>query len=139
TRGSAGRGHPEASLGARSVGLPFASLPGMTRALAIGAGVLGAVLSGSGMIRPAPNAPVATQAAVAVQFATLGTGLGSITSITSAGDSRVFLTIQSGTIRIWDGSQVLPAPFLDVSAKITCCGEQGLLSVVFHPQYARNG
>src|SRR5262245_58353672 len=111
----------------------------MTRAFAIGAGVLGAVLSGSGMPRPAPNAPVASQAAVAVRFDTLATGLGSITSITSAGDSRVFLTIQTGTIRISDGSQILPTPFRAVGSKVICCGEQGLLSAVFHPQYALNG
>jgi glucose/arabinose dehydrogenase len=125
----------------------------MTRVFWVGAGVLGAVLSGSGFglrtlntVREAP--PIATrasatasspQAAFAVQLQPLATGLGSITSITAAGDSRVFLTIQTGTVVIWDGSQILPTPFLDVSSKVSCCGEQGLLSVVFHPQYASNG
>jgi len=34
---------------------------------------------------------------------------------------------------------VLPSPFLDISAKLVCCGEQGLLSVVFPPGFASKG
>ncbi len=104
----------------------------MTRAFWMGAGVLGAVLSGSGMHDVASETPRearhATQAAAAVQFNPLASGLGSITAITAAGDSRVFLTLQAGSVVIWDGSQILPTPFLDVHAKISCCGERGLLS-----------
>ena len=129
----------------------------MTRAFWVGAGVLGAVLSGSGfgtfdtvrvVARNAAQnevaAPVAASAArpsqaFAVQLQPLASGLGSITAITAAGDSRVFLTLQAGTVVIWDGSQILPTPFLDVSAKISCCDERGLLSTAFHPQYALNG
>jgi glucose/arabinose dehydrogenase len=127
----------------------------MTRAFWMGAGVLGAALSGSGMLEPARefvavvnasrptvdarDASRPSAASVAVQFDTLATSLGSITAITAAGDSRVFLTLQAGTVVIWDGSQILPTPFLDVSAKISCCGERGLLSTAFHPQYALNG
>ena len=62
-----------------------------------------------------------------------------VTAITSAGDSRVFITQQHGLITIWDGTQILSTPFLDVSALIVCCGEQGLLSTAFHPNYAING
>lgn len=29
--------------------------------------------------------------------------------------------------------------FLDVSGKVSCCGEQGLLSIAFAPRFARNG
>ncbi len=29
----------------------------------------------------------------------------------------------------------LPSPFLDIHTKVTCCGERGLLSVVFSPAY----
>ena len=62
-----------------------------------------------------------------------------VTAITNAGDSRLFITQQRGLITIWDGTQILPTPFLDVSALIICCGEQGLLSTAFHPNYAVNG
>jgi glucose/arabinose dehydrogenase len=65
--------------------------------------------------------------------------LTSITGITHAGDTRLFLTLQRGTIRIWDGAAVKPTPFLDISSLVVCCGEQGLLSTAFHPDYAVNG
>ncbi len=68
----------------------------------------------------------------------LTTALSAPTSITHAGDARLFVTEQAGTIRIWDGTQVLANPFLTVSP-ITAGGEEGLLSMAFHPQYAQNG
>ena len=63
--------------------------------------------------------------------------LGSITAITNAGDGRLFLTRQQGEIVVWDGAVV--SSFLDLSDRISCCGERGLLSTAFHPQYAENG
>ena len=62
-----------------------------------------------------------------------------ITAITHAGDGRIFLTLHRGQILVWDGATVLPTPFLDISSLIVCCGEQGLLSTAFHPNYAENG
>ena len=35
------------------------------------------------------------------------------TAITNAGDSRLFITLQSGQVVIWDGVQLLATPFLD--------------------------
>jgi glucose/arabinose dehydrogenase len=75
----------------------------------------------------------------AVELVTLAGELGPITSIANAGDSRLFLTIQTGAIRIWDGSKILPDPFLDLTALVSCCGERGLLSVAFSPGFAENG
>jgi len=69
----------------------------------------------------------------------LAGGLSNTTSIASAHDSRLYLTQQHGQIVIWDGTRILPAPFLDVSSKVSCCGERGLLSVAFHPRYRENG
>ncbi len=74
-----------------------------------------------------------------VQLLPLAGDLTGITAITNAGDGRVFVTLQHGQIVIWDGTQVLPTPFLDISSLIICCGEQGLLSTAFHPSYATNG
>jgi glucose/arabinose dehydrogenase len=56
-----------------------------------------------------------------------------------AGDPRLFIVEQTGRIRIVSGGAVLPAPFIDLSAKITAGGERGLLSMAFHPDYALNG
>src|SRR5207247_8032482 len=55
------------------------------------------------------------------------------------GSGRLFIVEQAGRILIHDGGQVLPTPFLDVSALVGCCGEQGLLGLAFHPDYATNG
>ena len=56
----------------------------------------------------------------------------------SAGDSRVFIVQQRGRILIYDGTRVLPTPFLDVSLLVSCCDERGLLGLAFDPQYASN-
>ncbi|HYH82840.1 MAG TPA: PQQ-dependent sugar dehydrogenase [Longimicrobium sp.] len=55
------------------------------------------------------------------------------------GDARLFVVEQVGRIRVVQNGAVVQAPFLDVSAKISSGGEQGLLSVAFHPSYASNG
>lgn len=60
-------------------------------------------------------------------------------AITHAGDSRLFLTIQSGAIRIFDGTQLLSTPFLNIDPIVQSGGERGLLSTAFHPDYANNG
>src|SRR5918998_3897546 len=55
------------------------------------------------------------------------------------GSGRLFVVEQPGRIRIVQVGQVLPEPFLDLSDRVSCCGERGLLSVAFHPDYATNG
>jgi glucose/arabinose dehydrogenase len=56
------------------------------------------------------------------------------------GDSRrLFVVEQEGTIRIVRGGRRLSTPFLDIRSRVQCCGEQGLLSMAFAPDYARTG
>jgi glucose/arabinose dehydrogenase len=55
------------------------------------------------------------------------------------GSGRLFVVEQPGRIRIVDDGQVVPEPFLDISDLVGCCGERGLLSVAFHPDYATTG
>ena len=54
---------------------------------------------------------------------------------TGDGSGRIFVLEQAGRIRILDNGVVLLSPFLDISAKLVCCGEQGLLSVAFPPGF----
>jgi uncharacterized membrane protein YgdD (TMEM256/DUF423 family)/glucose/arabinose dehydrogenase len=56
-----------------------------------------------------------------------------------AGDPRLFVVEQSGRIRIVRDGRVGARPFLDLSARLRSGGEQGLLSLAFHPRYAANG
>jgi uncharacterized protein YjdB len=53
-------------------------------------------------------------------------------------DKRIFVVEQTGKIRVVLDGVLQPTPFLDLTSKIACCGERGLLSVAFHPQYATN-
>ncbi len=62
-----------------------------------------------------------------------------ITSVTHAGDGRLFLTLRPGRIVILENGAVKAQPFLDIHNLTTTDGERGLLSVAFHPQYAQNG
>ena len=75
----------------------------------------------------------------ALRLVTVASGIAQPVSITNAGDTRLFITSQKGTIEIWDGTQVLPQPFLDIRSLVSSGGERGLLSIAFHPHYAENG
>jgi len=50
----------------------------------------------------------------------------------------LFVAEQDGRIIVLRGGVPQPRPFLDISARVMNAGEQGLLSVVFHPDYERN-
>jgi glucose/arabinose dehydrogenase len=51
---------------------------------------------------------------------------------------RLYAVEQRGVISVIDRGRVLPRPFLDIHTRVSCCGEQGMLSVAFHPRYAKN-
>jgi glucose/arabinose dehydrogenase len=55
------------------------------------------------------------------------------------GSGRLFIVQQGGQIRIFDGLHLLPAPFLDLSDRVSRGSEQGLLGLAFHPDYETNG
>ncbi len=81
------------------------------------------------------------EAQLTLGFEPVATGLSSPLGLVNAGDGsgRLFVVEQGGRIKIYDGTQVLATPFLDVSALVSCCGERGLLSLAFHPDYRANG
>jgi glucose/arabinose dehydrogenase len=56
-----------------------------------------------------------------------------------AGDTRLFVVEKPGRIMVVDGGRILGTPFLDISALVSNGGEQGLLSLAFHPNYLSNG
>jgi glucose/arabinose dehydrogenase len=56
-----------------------------------------------------------------------------------AGDPRLFIVEQPGRIRVVEDGNLLVTPFLDIAGKVRSGGEQGLLSVAFHPHYSANG
>jgi hypothetical protein len=54
-------------------------------------------------------------------------------------DPRLFVLERGGRIRVIQDGAVLPGPFLDISAKVSTEGEQGLLGLAFVPDYASSG
>jgi glucose/arabinose dehydrogenase len=58
---------------------------------------------------------------------------------TPPGDStRLFVVEQGGQIRVIRNDTLLATPFLDLSSLVSTGGEQGLLSLAFHPGYQTN-
>jgi glucose/arabinose dehydrogenase len=55
------------------------------------------------------------------------------------GSGRLVVVEQTGRLRVVQVGQVSDIPFLDISDRVSCCGERGLLSAAFHPKFADNG
>lgn len=51
---------------------------------------------------------------------------------------RLYVVEQAGRIRVLEDGRARGRPFLDITSQVTSGGEQGLLSVAFHPEYASN-
>ncbi len=68
-------------------------------------------------------------------------GLEAPLGVTHAGDGsgRLFVVEQGGTVRIVTDGRLEPDPWLDLRDKTAPGGEQGLLGLAFHPDFARNG
>jgi glucose/arabinose dehydrogenase len=67
-------------------------------------------------------------------------GLGPLTDLAAPASEtgRLYAVEQDGVIRVIDRGRVLARPFLDIRSRVSSGGERGLLSVAFHPRYARN-
>jgi len=51
---------------------------------------------------------------------------------------RIYVVEQTGRIRVIQKGRILKRPFLDIRKLVRPGGEEGLLSVAFHPDYAKN-
>jgi len=67
-------------------------------------------------------------------------GLVSPTNVTAprSEPGRLYVVEQPGRIRVVVNGTLRARPFLDITRLVRSGGEQGLLSVAFHPDYARN-
>ena len=55
------------------------------------------------------------------------------------GDPRIFIIEKKGIIRNFRNGAVVSLKFLDIRSKTSKIGEQGLLGLAFHPNFANNG
>lgn len=87
---------------------------------------------------PSPDNPEVSWPAITL--VEMVTGLTGPLHITHAGDGsgRLFIVEKSGRIKVYLNS-IYQGTFLDIHTKVSTTGEQGLLSVVFSPDYTTNG
>ena len=52
--------------------------------------------------------------------------------------NKLYVVEQPGRIRVLVNGKLRAAPFMDIRPLVLSGGEQGLLSVAFHPSYAKN-
>jgi glucose/arabinose dehydrogenase len=132
--------------------MAFAIVPAV--AAACGTSPTTPAASGSGFVSIAPpatatatalaTAPAATAVptplvAVSISLSPIASGFTSAIGVSSApGDSRLFVIQQTGQVLIVSGGKKV-GTFLDISTRMSCCGERGLLGLAFHPNYAGNG
>jgi glucose/arabinose dehydrogenase len=67
-------------------------------------------------------------------------GLSSPLGVTHAGDGsgRLFVVQRGGTVRVVKSGTLQAGNFLNISDRISCCGERGLLGLAFHPNFETN-
>ncbi|MGH7175917.1 MAG: PQQ-dependent sugar dehydrogenase, partial [Tepidisphaeraceae bacterium] len=58
---------------------------------------------------------------------------------THDGTSRLFVVEQVGRVRLVENGELQEEPYLDLTNRVFEQGECGLLSVAFHPEFAKNG
>ncbi|MFB3906398.1 MAG: sorbosone dehydrogenase family protein [Acidobacteriota bacterium] len=70
----------------------------------------------------------------------VASGFESPVLVTDAGDGsgRLFVVEQRGRIRVVRSGELLPQPYLDITATVESGGEKGLLGLAFHPDFAQN-
>jgi glucose/arabinose dehydrogenase len=81
----------------------------------------------------------APAASAGYRFVQVASGLDSPVHVTTPpGETkRLYVTEQTGRIRIVQNGRIT-GTLLDLRSQVVCCGEQGLLSVAFHPRFAKN-
>jgi len=96
--------------------------------------VLAPLLAAAALVSPA-----AQQARQELSVSPFARGLSAVTAIASnkAEPRRLYAVEQVGRIRYFVNGN-LGGTFLDIRDRVVSGGEQGLLSLAFHPQYARN-
>ncbi|MEO8577076.1 MAG: PQQ-dependent sugar dehydrogenase [Gemmatimonadales bacterium] len=96
-------------------------------------GALAALACSDTQARPASQAHSVTLQQVGGRFRN------PVHLISPAGDPRLFVVEQAGRIIVVKNGTALEQPFLDISSRVKSGGEQGLLSMAFHPDYRSNG
>ncbi len=79
---------------------------------------------------------------LSVELAPVAAGFETPVAVTNAGDGsgRLFVVERGGLVVVVEGGAVQATPYLDLSAALGAeAGENGLLGLAFHPEFASNG
>ena len=89
---------------------------------------------------PAPPPAAFSLSKVRIRLSRFIGGLSSPLFVAHAGDGSglVYVVQQGGSIVAVDGSGRNRGTFLDISSRVSCCGERGLLGLAFHPSFESN-
>ena len=92
-------------------------------------------LAGCGGGAAGPADPAAT----GYRFVRVAAGLSSPVHVATqrGATTPLYVVEQEGRIRILRNGRIT-GTLLDIRSRVVCCGEQGLLSVAFHPRFAAN-
>ncbi len=90
------------------------------------------------MARPVLRLGLAQPVAIQLQPVVIGLSSPLLVTYVRDGSNRLFIVEQTGLIKVLQPGSTTPTDFLDVTSKRSCCGERGLLGLVFHPQYTTN-
>jgi len=90
---------------------------------------------------PPPTVGTTSRMSVVLRAEPVAEGVGEIVLVTApTEDDRLFLVDRVGRILVVADGAVLPYPFLDLRSVVGSVGvEQGLVGLVFHPEYFSNG
>jgi glucose/arabinose dehydrogenase len=101
------------------------------------AGVVGA---GCGAAQEPAAAEPAAPARPEISLRRIATGLDDPVHVAAPRNERgrLYVVEQPGRIRVIVNGRLRAQPFLDIRSLVLSGGEQGLLSVAFHPRYAQN-
>ncbi len=66
-------------------------------------------------------------------------GLSQPLNVATAGDGRLYVVEQAGTVRVVQNGALAPEPFLDLRSRVRSGGERGLLGLAFPPDTASSG
>jgi uncharacterized repeat protein (TIGR01451 family) len=89
-------------------------------------------------IEPRGNpATLAASSAFTIGLELVSSGLSNPVHVTHSGDNsgRLFVIEQAGKVRVIKSGVLLAAPYLDITSLVSCCFEQGLLSIAFDPDF----
>ncbi len=86
-----------------------------------------------------PSLAFAAEPLPKIQLQPVLTGLDKPIFLTHHNTPRTYVVEQTGKVLVYENGQLRKKPFLDLTSKVNIDYECGLLSIAFHPDFAKNG